>query len=395
MSLMSRALGGAGQAIADVSSNYINKYLDTQAQNERAQFLSDLQMKNTKALDDYQLSDERQSRVRGAAAASAREVGAATNEVALAGKVAEATNPDMQNADVQRAGRVASATASATAEAQAAAVAKNGNDPTYLKGARNMALAGHIESAASVAQAALAQEQLKITKTVATLRQQVSAAVAGGDEKAEKTARDQLDVYLDKGSKAEKYAAVLERTSNNNAAAMKVLADPMAPPEAKKTAQDEIERNNVISREIAKKAGITLPEAQAAQPPQGAVDYLTKNPATAAQFDAKYGQGASQRVLAGSGAPTPSKTPAAAAAPAAAPEVTPPSSPSGKFQARQRSLAEEAQRGTAEKTAQATAALAALQPGDAQGADALQRGPLFGYLTPEQKQQVFALVSGR
>lgn len=55
--------------------------------------------------------------------------------------------------------------------------------------------------------------------------------------------------------------------------------------------------------------GKPLPDAQGnvgfQEVPQAAADYLRQNPALAAEFDAKYGQGASQRVLGGAGSGQP------------------------------------------------------------------------------------------
>lgn len=53
--------------------------------------------------------------------------------------------------------------------------------------------------------------------------------------------------------------------------------------------------------------------AQGAAPPKGAIDYLRQNPSTSAQFDAKYGAGASAGILQGGGQTTSPMTPATAA----------------------------------------------------------------------------------
>jgi len=89
-SAWARALGGAGAAASGIA----NKYIDEEIQNNRAQFLADLQHQNMVRGDKYQLSDERQAQVRKNATDATMAQGAAQR----ANQVAGATDTTYQGA---------------------------------------------------------------------------------------------------------------------------------------------------------------------------------------------------------------------------------------------------------------------------------------------------------
>lgn len=133
MSLFKRALGGAASAGVAIT----NKYIDEQLASSRAKMLSDLQFEQTKRLDDYNLSPERQGRITAAEAERERKVGTARNETALAGKRAEAGDKELTQAQIDRANTTLQGTMGAEAErsgmiaeANAKAGAKYRQQPT-------------------------------------------------------------------------------------------------------------------------------------------------------------------------------------------------------------------------------------------------------------------------
>ena len=159
---------------------------------------------------------------------------------------------------------------------------------------RDEARARHIESAGSMAQAALAKLNLENAQQASTLRTQLAEARASGNEDAVQSIQQQISDLAFTG----KDTAAAYRTYST--ASQKLLdlevklADPLFAGQAA-TIKGEIEEAKMMQRQAAKDLGVKMPDAKAAQfptPPQAALDALAKNPDKRAAFIAKYGEAA-------------------------------------------------------------------------------------------------------
>ena len=326
MSLFGRALAGVGEGAGRIA----NKYIDADLEQQRQQALADLQIKTAATVreqdDAFRNDPNRVARDRSNKVADITATGDAQNSVALAGARAAATDTTLQAANLKNETARAGAVTKATAEAQVAAELKKITDPAYISAVRKEALARHVESAGSVAQAALANFQLGVAKNMNTLRTQLAEAQTTGNKDAAESIQAQIDALDGKGGKVDKFYAIAEKSTSAMAQANKILNDPMGTPDAKEEAQTQIRQQRMLMESAAKRAGVDLSGGRFPAPPQGAMDFLKKNPTTAADFDAKFGEGAAAKILGGAqnGPPKPSIADQAARA---APKPATPDSP--------------------------------------------------------------------
>jgi hypothetical protein len=75
------ALGGMGRGLSSIA----NKYIDEELAQERAKMLADLQLKSAKDLDEYQLSEPRQAKLRDNATQATLSQASATRQAATDG----------------------------------------------------------------------------------------------------------------------------------------------------------------------------------------------------------------------------------------------------------------------------------------------------------------------
>lgn len=115
MSLFGRALAGLGQGAGQLASQYITQAMEQQ----KAQFLSELQYQNMVRADEYTRGPARLKSIRGEKAEDIMAEAAAKDRAALA----TAGNTRLTEAEIERANRITSGTSDAVA---AAAGAKQG-----------------------------------------------------------------------------------------------------------------------------------------------------------------------------------------------------------------------------------------------------------------------------
>lgn len=112
-SLFGRALAGAGSAVSEIA----NKYIDAEIANSRAQVLADIQrnsaVQQNQQIDEYNLSDSRQERLRSATTAATIAGAGATDQAQLN----TMSNQPLMDATITRTNAVTKGTAQATADA--------------------------------------------------------------------------------------------------------------------------------------------------------------------------------------------------------------------------------------------------------------------------------------
>jgi hypothetical protein len=400
-SLFARALaGGIGGAAAGVT-DIANTYLDSQMQQQRAQALAELQrvyaVKTAQDIDSFQNSPARREAMR----AEAGKDTAAASAAELEARATQANDPRIRQGAID--------TATATAAAQAAAVRDatkaGGADPEYLKSAKKIAEATRTpESAASLAQAELARFQTRALQRVDAIRTELAAAVQAGDGAKEKELRAKLDVFESKPGKEDKLRAAIDGAEKAMAPALKILADTMADPAAKKEAEETVRQARVRIDQYSKQLGIdnskpAVPEAQAHKEAEAAIAAGAPREAVAKKLkEMGYAP------LGGKPA-----TPAAPATPTAPTVPTPPNttnpgapnyeppadSPVGKYRANEAQRLRTEAEYRKQKTQEAADAFNNIAPGDIRAAGQLQSSELFKFLPLSQRAQIFKMVQPR
>lgn len=181
MSLFRRGLAAAAGAGARVAEKYIDEDLAAQ----RAQMLADLQFQGQKRLDEYQNSPERRAALREQGVLddmartdpriTQRQIDAEVTKLrGTAPARAEAESEVIRGTAAASAERESLMARARTDEERRALVA-SGNDPAVIKAKRALALAGHIESSGSVAQAELARMQIADLRRLGALYDQFTA----------------------------------------------------------------------------------------------------------------------------------------------------------------------------------------------------------------------------
>lgn len=341
MSMFSRAVGGAAAAGASISSRYIDEGLAAQ----RAQMLADLQLEGQKKLDQYQNDPTRREMLRGEAAKDSTATADAANAANLRGKRAEATDPALSEGLASRESLLTKARGQATREAETEA----GNDPAYIKAKRALAMAGHVESSSSAAQAALMRLQAKDLERLGKLYDESTAI--------------QNDPKLSEEEKSKRLKPIVTSIT-----AIKSKSGTGAPRDP------ELDTQTVVDERMNADGTTTKTTRKEVRRPGG-------------------GTPADDPILAALEAARKAKDPkaATAAAPAAAPADRPADPERERMSLQQRAQADRRSR------AQAIGSQAsqALQSGDPAAAQAVMDAPGFGLLDDATKQAIRRAVYGK
>lgn len=180
MSLFKRALGAVGAAGADTT----NKYLDAQLQQERAEMLAALQRRTAGEIrqDDLNFATDPNNlkRRQDAEASNLSAAGRAQRTV----KTEELNDTEFQG--TRR--RFEDEETGLKVKREADAAKQMAGDQAYLKATRALKMAGHIESAASSAQAELTRLQIGEVKRLAGLYDELERI-----QKAPRMTREEKD----------------------------------------------------------------------------------------------------------------------------------------------------------------------------------------------------------
>ena len=239
---------------------------------------------------------------------------------------------DASAADIAKArGMIPVTQEAALAGAQTATeiTKKQAGDKDYLKSINVLKLADpEVRARVAQANAAAGASAQQVKESAERLKQlqavgEVATKVRGIQDELSKTGDADRRQLLEQqitdlgfsGKDVKSFLSTAERAMTNGDTAMKVLLDPTASEETKATARKQLEAANQFAVKAAGLAGIKLdPTAAATDIPAAAIDYLKKNPTLKAEFDAKFGKGSADKVLAGGGGKPGGMAPGAARA---------------------------------------------------------------------------------
>lgn len=373
MSLMGSALGGALAGAGAGAAQIANAYIDAEIQQEKAKALADLQYANAVKLDQYNLSKPRQDAIADAEAAREKKVGAARNETALEGKVAEASDKRLRQAKIDDANEIARGTQKARIDAENAFVTGTAQAKIKAEADRAAALlpleikrAYALADAAGKASAAHREQPPSLADKVSQIE---------GVIKRELTEQEKLGVL-----------GLAARPETDKVTTTEETIDP----ETGSTKTRKVE--SVIPR------GGPPPKLTQEQAYAYARDAIARR-ANPAEVD-KMLVGMGFAPLSGAGAAgNASTTPAGGR-----PLMDAAAEGGAGTKTRQEALAErqlrtaadyaDRQRQTGEMEQQAQAAFSKIAPGDRRAASRMRDDPLFEYLTAQQKASVIRTLSG-
>lgn len=269
-SAFGRALAGAGEAGAKIS----NKYIDEDLAKQRAQAFADIQRTNAGLIRQDDLNFRTDPGNLDKSNTAARTTALAAGDTATEVETRRLSNPGLMEAgrvklDTEARdarGRkteeltdtVFNAAEKAKKDADTAAEITRKSTPEAIAAERAIARARHVDSVGAIAQAATEQFKLGAMKTVQTLREQLSTAEKTGDRAGADSLQSQIDALTDKGGKSAQFATVAEKAAGAMTPAMKILADPMAPEDAKEEARTTVRQQRAILETFAKRAGVDL-----------------------------------------------------------------------------------------------------------------------------------------
>ena len=402
--IIASALGGAGQAMGQIADEQIkqNQRVDlmrVQQEIDDQKAMREQELK--KDLLNFQVTGPYAEARRNSLAADETAVGTARSDVAV-GQARKMIGVKVQEEKEVGGARAENAGKEATARlgAETDALFARWKNPEYFKGLSAEARAKHIESQASIAQAALTRLQMEGVQDTQRLQRALADARRGGNDEAVQKIQQEITDRAFTGKDTSKAYTAYAAASTKLIDLQAKLEDPakMLDPAQKAQLNSEIAETRAVLSTAMKDLGVKVPESKTVSPEQQA----QADARTAVATGKISLEDANKRLAAANFKPIEGATPAAktpastksTASPATA-QSEPPDSPSAQWKARQAKIKADKEAWDAAQSESAQKLFGQTNFKDVQAVQALQDSPLFSYLTPQQKAQVQNAVLGR